>query len=129
MSWKWTGFSWDPNVWKSGIDELFGFGDISHAPKEIRSVIEHDDDPAFWYDRLDWDPFAQKHIDKKTREDKQRWYDDLEKNTGQSPENSQYPWLQQDYWNSGRSNSFAGDMFAVSEAIMSLYSKGSRFKW
>ena len=126
----------------SWIDDFFGmFGGKRHIGGNIGiNKSTSDFDGIFDYNSpsdvrriADSDPFAGKLFDwwygYNERKDAERMDRDLFKNTGQSWENSPYPWYSYHYntrtGSSGTSGTIAGftEEFGVNDAIMRLYKR------
>lgn len=131
--WNWTGFDIDAFVdWTNRV------GDSLDPKHVVDSYMDkwNSDDPRE-YDKLYDDPLSivtkplldwnkNKHI----RADAERYYDDIEKNTGQTYDNSPYRW--KDYYEKGlgRYSGF-GSSSELFEASMSVINSFNRrlMKW
>lgn len=94
--------------------QLMRWDSIKNNPEEVDRIRNND---PIAKDFVNW------YYNTKRYEDAKRYYEDKERNTGESWENSKYPWL--DYENNGPGRYSVGnvELFEASQAVISMYSR------
>lgn len=125
MKWPWERDWSDPMEW------LDMFSPAVHLYNQGEKVYEARDDPEAWNDLYDdvellpLTPVLDWWKNKKIREETEQWYDDLDKNSGQSWRNSVYPW--KTYYEDGPGSvgtrGSTTDLFEASTSVINFYRK------
>lgn len=132
MSWFDDLVEWNPFNWVKG-----GYRFAEQLTNQLEQLPGMMDDPSE-FDKLYDDPFAgiitrpllDWYKDRKIKDDARNYYDDLEKNTGQSTDNSPYRW--KDYYEKGlgRYSGYGGasELFEASSSVVNQFNR-RLYKW
>lgn len=118
---------WSDNWWKNLLPGYSAYNFVSNVNHQLETWNTRNDDPEFVDDLKHKDIFVNPFVDyyqkSKENEDWKRYYEDLEKNTGQSWRNSKYPWAQYRGTSLYSSNTGFSEMFEASQSVIMGLSK------